>query len=89
MRIGDLAWLHVPVELYTSFAQRIRDLSPFPVTRVVGYTDGYFGYVADEAAHLLEVEGPQPLPIDAADPPRQRGLHAVHRVFPRSIGPRP
>jgi hypothetical protein len=53
VRIGDLAWLHVPVELYTSFAQRIRDLSPFPVTRVVGYTDGYFGYVADEAAHSV------------------------------------
>jgi hypothetical protein len=51
VRIGELAWVHVPVELYTSFGERIRALSPFPITRVVGYTDGYFGYVADEAAH--------------------------------------
>jgi hypothetical protein len=53
VRIGDLAWVHIPVELYTSLGERIRAGSPFPVTRVVGYTDGYFGYVADEAAHDL------------------------------------
>jgi hypothetical protein len=48
---GDVAWLHLPVEPFTSVAERIRAASPFPVTRVVGYTDGYFGYLADDGAH--------------------------------------
>jgi hypothetical protein len=49
--IGRHAWVHVPVELFASLALRIRADSPFAGTRVVGYTDGYFGYVADAAAH--------------------------------------
>jgi hypothetical protein len=48
---GDVAWAHLPVEPFTCFAERIRAASPFPVTRIVGYTDGYFGYLADEVAH--------------------------------------
>ncbi len=48
---GDVAWVHLPVEPFTSVAERIRAASPFPVTRIVGYTDGYFGYLADEIAH--------------------------------------
>lgn len=48
---GDLAWLHLPVELFASLGERIARASPFPCTRVVGYTDGYAGYVADEAGH--------------------------------------
>jgi hypothetical protein len=48
---GERAWVHLPVELFASFALRIRAASPFPSTRVVGYTDGYFGYVADADAH--------------------------------------
>jgi hypothetical protein len=49
--VGRHAWVHLPVELFASFGLRIRAGSPFEATRVVGYTDGYFGYVADEAAH--------------------------------------
>ena len=49
--LGDNAWLHLPVELFASLGLAIRAGSPFARTRVVGYTDGYFGYVADEAAH--------------------------------------
>jgi hypothetical protein len=48
---GDVAWVHLPVEPFTCFGRRIRAASPFPVTRTVGYTDGYFGYLADEQAH--------------------------------------
>lgn len=49
--LGDVAWLHLPVEPFTRWADGIRAGSPFPVTRVVGYTDGYLGYLADEQAH--------------------------------------
>ncbi|MEU5691933.1 hypothetical protein [Actinosynnema sp. NPDC020468] len=49
--LGDIAWVHLPVELFGSLGLRIRAASPFPVTRVVGYSDGYFGYVADAEGH--------------------------------------
>lgn len=48
--LGEVAWVHLPVELFASLAGEITTHSPFPVTRVVGYTDGYFGYVVDRAA---------------------------------------
>jgi hypothetical protein len=53
--VGDDAWIHFPVELYASYAAGIRAASPFRQTRVIGYADGYFGYVADEAAHRAQV----------------------------------
>lgn len=49
--LGEVAWVHLPVELFGSLGLRIRATSPFPVTRVVGYSDGYFGYVADADGH--------------------------------------
>ncbi|TMB51397.1 MAG: hypothetical protein E6J50_03765 [Chloroflexi bacterium] len=49
--VGEAAWIHLPVELFASYGLAIRERSPFGWTRVIGYTGGYFGYVADEAAH--------------------------------------
>jgi hypothetical protein len=49
--LGAIAWVHLPVEPFASYAAAITAASPYPVTRVVGYTDGYFGYLADSAAH--------------------------------------
>jgi hypothetical protein len=49
--LGESAWIHLPVELFASFGLAIRERSPFPWTRVIGYTNGYFGYMADEPAH--------------------------------------
>lgn len=49
--LHDIAWIHVPLELYASLGLRIKAESPFSDTRVVGYTDGYFGYMADRDAH--------------------------------------
>lgn len=49
--IGDVAWVHLPVEPFASFGARIVAASPFAVTRVVGYANGYAGYLADAAAH--------------------------------------
>jgi hypothetical protein len=64
--LGDDAWLHLPVELFTSFGLAIRAGSPFARTRVVGYTDGYYGYVADRAAHQAGVYEASASLFDAA-----------------------
>jgi hypothetical protein len=64
--IGRDAWLHLPVELFSSFAAEIRARSPFRHTRVIGYTDGYFGYVADAEAHRLEIYEAASSPFDPA-----------------------
>jgi hypothetical protein len=49
--VGGAAWIHLPVELFASYGLSIRERSPFAWTRVICYTNGYYGYVADEAAH--------------------------------------
>ncbi|NEA33202.1 hypothetical protein [Streptomyces sp. SID13031] len=50
--LGDVAWVHLPVELFASHGCYLQAESPHPTTRVIGYTDGYYGYVVDpDAAH--------------------------------------
>ncbi|WP_370971077.1 hypothetical protein [Amycolatopsis sp. cg9] len=49
--LGDIAWLHTPFELFASLGLRIRRGSPFRHTRVIGYTDGYLGYLPDAEGH--------------------------------------
>ncbi|MGC4106569.1 MAG: hypothetical protein QM753_09520 [Thermomicrobiales bacterium] len=40
----------LPVELFTSLGRRIERESPFAKTLIVGYTNGYAGYLADATA---------------------------------------
>jgi hypothetical protein len=49
--VGDVAWMHLPVEPFASIGARIASASPFTDTRVIGYANGYAGYLADAAAH--------------------------------------
>ncbi|MET8850877.1 hypothetical protein [Amycolatopsis sp. NPDC004625] len=49
--LGEIAWLHTPFELFASLGLRIRRGSPFRHTRVIGYTDGYLGYLPDADGH--------------------------------------
>ena len=49
--LGEIAWLHTPFELFASLGLRIRRGSPFRHTRVIGYTDGYLGYLPDAEGH--------------------------------------
>jgi hypothetical protein len=48
--LGDVAWLHLPVELFALHGLRLQAASGHPITRVIGYSDGYFGYVVDASA---------------------------------------
>lgn len=51
-RLGDdCALVSVPGELFTSLGARIEQASPFAATWVVGYANGYAGYIADPAAY--------------------------------------
>jgi hypothetical protein len=44
VRIGDLALVTEPCELFCQFGLDIKGRSPAPITAVVGLTDGYGGY---------------------------------------------
>ncbi len=44
VRIGDVALVTEPCELYCQFALDIKRRSPAPITAVVGLADGYCGY---------------------------------------------
>lgn len=48
--LGDVCWVNLPVELFALHGATLQEKSSHPITRVVGYTDGYFGYVVDPTA---------------------------------------
>ena len=50
IRIGDLGLLFHTAELYSFYGLSIRHRSPFKNTLVVGYTDGFIGYLPDPKA---------------------------------------
>jgi Neutral/alkaline non-lysosomal ceramidase, N-terminal len=51
--LGDLALVAVPGELFASLGSRIAAASPSP-TLVLGYANGYVGYLVDDAAFASE-----------------------------------
>ena len=51
MRLGELALIFHPAELYSYYGLAIRRGSPFRDTVVVGYGDGMVGYLTDPAAY--------------------------------------
>jgi hypothetical protein len=48
--MGDVCWINLPVELFAVHGACLQADSTHPITRVVGYTDGYYGYVVDPSA---------------------------------------
>jgi len=47
--LGELALVAIPGELLAALGRRIVDRSPFPTTVVVGYVNGYVGYLVDRS----------------------------------------
>src|SRR5690606_24010974 len=45
LRIGDLAILSVPCEVFNGYVDRIRPLSAAKITLFAGVSNGYFGYL--------------------------------------------
>ena len=50
IQLGELALVFQPSELYTYYGLAIRRDSPLPETIVVGFADGYVGYLPDPRA---------------------------------------
>ena len=48
--MGDVCWINLPVELFAVHGACLQSDSTHPITRVIGYTDGYYGYVVDPSA---------------------------------------
>lgn len=48
--MGDVCWINLPVELFAVHGACLQADSIHPITRVIGYTDGYYGYVVDPSA---------------------------------------
>jgi len=53
MRVGDVAIVGVPGELFTSLGLEIKRRSPFRYTYVAGAANDYIGYIPDERAYEL------------------------------------
>ena len=51
IKLGSLAMVFHPTELYSYYGLSIRQRSPVADTLVVGYTDGMTGYLADPTAY--------------------------------------
>ena len=51
VRLGELALIFHPAELYSYYGLAIRRDSPFPATLAVGYTEDFAGYVTDPKAY--------------------------------------
>ncbi len=51
LRVGELAFVGLPGEVFVEYALNIDRASPFPCTAVPAYTNGNVGYVATAAAH--------------------------------------
>lgn len=65
--LGPIAWTHLPVEPFASIGAAISAGSPTPITRVVGYSNGYFGYLVDDASTGSYEALSTPFAADAAD----------------------
>lgn len=50
IRIGDVALLCAPLELFADVGLRVKERSPFAVTHVSGYSNGSFGYLPNRQA---------------------------------------
>jgi hypothetical protein len=48
--MGDVCWINLPIELFAALGATLQHDSTHPITRVIGYTDGYYGYVVDPPA---------------------------------------
>ena len=74
-----------PAELYTVYGLEIQRDSPFQKTLVVGYADGYVGYVPDKNAYLRKEYAAAKVPRILNYPPFQPDVGTVLSVAARAL----
>lgn len=80
LTLGRRRWLHLGAEIFTAWG---RELAADGATRVVGCTDGYAGYLADEPAHADGEYEALASFIDLAE--TQRAIAAITRRTTREL----
>ena len=85
VRLGDIAVLFHPAELYTVYGLEIQRDSPYRKTLVVGYADGYVGYVPDKNAYLRNEYAAAKVPRILNYPPFQSDVGAVLSAAAREL----
>jgi hypothetical protein len=50
VRIGDLMWVTFPGEMFHAIGQRVKAACPAAYAHVLGYTNGYIGYMPEQKA---------------------------------------
>ena len=85
VRLGDIALLFHPAELYTVYGLEIQRDSPYQKTLVVGYADGYVGYVPDKNAYLRKEYAAAKVPRILNYPPFQSDVGAVLSSAARAL----
>jgi len=80
LRIGDVALVTQPCELYCQFGLDIKRRSPAPLTAVVGLADGYCGYCPTIASILGGGYSGQPISWTRLEP--YAGYYLVEAVGP-------
>jgi neutral ceramidase len=53
IRVGDVAIVGIPCEVFADIGLEIKKSSPFPITCVVSLANGYYGYLPTPAHHAL------------------------------------
>ena len=83
IRVGDMAFVSVAGEPFSSIGERIRRESPAEFTFVSGYSNGGFGYIPDREAYVsggYEVEA-TPFSAEAADVVVAEALAELESLF--------
>ena len=85
VRLGDVALAFHPAELYTVYGLELQRDSPFQKPLVVGYADGYVGYVPDKNAYLRKEYAAAKVPRILNYPPIQPDVGTVLSVAARAL----
>lgn len=83
IRIGEAAFVSAPLEIFALTGARVREASPFAVTQLAGYSNGWEGYVplaSDFPRGGYEVEWASPFTEEAGALLEQRALDLLARL---------
>jgi hypothetical protein len=86
IRLGDAALVGVPLEPFARIGARVRAASPFAVTQLAGYTNGWEGYVPVAEAFAeggYEAEWASPYSPEAAAALEREALDALAELARR------